>query len=126
MRIYFSYLGETEAFDPTAHARQDEYCFSVSVRQVEERFPVAMVEIEARPGGYLKLGRRVALSCEHDGQVWPLIVGTITGAPLGLLDDVVTLEITGRGPGWQRAQRDLIESAAVAPRWDPLFAPRGG
>lgn len=124
MEIFFAYIGQAEQFDAATHARVDERVESLLISQIEGEFPGASVSIQARPDGYLRLGRRVAISCEHGGTIYPLLVGTITGAPLGLDGEFVTLELIGKNPGWQSAQEALIEGAAVAPFFDPLFVSR--
>ncbi|WP_265499549.1 hypothetical protein [Paracoccus beibuensis] len=125
MRLFFAYLAPGESFDAATHARLDERPVRFSLSHSEGDLAGATVTIPAKPDGYIRLGRRVAISVEHLGQVHPLIVGTITAAPIGLDGEYADIDIVCRNPGWQAARDVLVESLAVAPYFDELFAQPG-
>jgi hypothetical protein len=129
-RFYFAYLGASEAYSATAHARDDEHIFSLSVDQEEGEAAGATVGITYREGSYIALGRRAAISCRKvdqdtgafTGPVIPLIVGRITAAPIGLVGEVVELEILAKVDDWETRRADLIApiSENIA-AFDPIF-----
>lgn len=125
MKMFFAYLAEGEAFNATAHAREDELVLSASVIHSEGQLASATVEVEARAESIHALGRRAVISVDIGVGAVPVIVGALTGAPRGIQGERVTLEITARLDDWE-AQRDaLLATLKTAPHYDPLFDETG-
>lgn len=129
-RFYFAYLGNTEAYNSSTHARDDEEIFSVEIEQEEDEAAGATVSITYREGSYTALGRRAAISCRKlsqdtgalTGPVIPLIVGRITAAPIGLIGEVVELEIVAKADNWESRRATLLSVETAQPAYfDPLF-----
>lgn len=128
--FYFAYLGNSEAYDPTTHARYDEEIFSISIDQEEDEAAGATVGITYRAGSYTALGRRAAISCRRldqdtgarTGPVIPLIVGRITAAPIGLVGEIVELEIVAKADSWEARRASLLAAETIhESHFDPLF-----
>ncbi len=128
-RTYFAYLGPSEAFNGSTHARDDEEIVSWSVKGDEGDFPVASIGITWRESSYLAFGRRAALSVRAvaedgslTGPVVPVLIGTITALPRGQVGEVVELEILGRSATWESDLAALLAPVAASPLYfDALF-----
>lgn len=135
-RYYFAYLGASEAYNSATHARDDEEMLSLVIEQEESEAAIAKVGITYREGSYIALGKRAAISCRRvdpeteqpTGAVIPLFVGRITAAPVGIVGEVVELELVAKPNDWEDRRAailaDYLELAGPA-YFDPLFFEAG-
>lgn len=135
-RYYFAYLSATENFDPSEHARDDEEILTLTIEQEESEAATAKVGVTYREGSFIALGKRAAISCrrvnpeteEPTGEVIPLIVGRIAAAPIGVIGEVVQLELIAKPEDWEARRATVLAGRvefAGTRYFDPLFFEAG-
>lgn len=122
---YLALVGDTEAWNPTTHQRNDLGAFDVRISHSESEFAKAYITVINPMTSFSSLeGRRVLISTK--GRL--LFDGVMTGVPRGLVGQKLTLEAIARTPDPAVVDAQLAalaETAKVAPFWDPLFVPEG-
>lgn len=121
--IYFAWVNENEAFNPTVHDRMDEWVFDFKYEQTEGDFAGVAITIKNPRIGLLNPSRKVwaYLSFDDNGSITPIIKGRLVGVPSNIFDTLVTLEFTARPSNYVIQKAALAHTMRVAPYFDPIF-----
>lgn len=126
-RLYFAAVADNEVFNTGVHLVEDLQVFNVKISQSEGEFARAELEVTNPREGLLLDTRkqRLFISCEESpgGPIVLLFSGRITGFPLDLDDEIVTLEYIAQPEGWQTTQQTFLDTLKVAPYYNELFIP---
>lgn len=126
-QLYFAAVADDEIFDEDVHLVEDLQVFNLKISQSEGEFARAELEVTNPLEGLLLDTRkqRLFISCEETpgGPIVLLFSGRITGFPLDLDDEIVTLEYIAQPEGWQATQETFLDTLKVAPYYNELFIP---
>jgi len=119
------------AFDPVAHAREDEEIVSLEITHEEGGLASLTIEIRNPHVGLLALGRNLwcwlswDAAWSPDGSGTPVIVplfnGRLIGVPKLSMSEVVTLEFLARPDDYNEQKAALSSAMAVLPYYDPVW-----
>lgn len=123
-RVYWAWVPEAEAFNPTVHNRLDERVLELSVEESEGGFATVRAVIKSPETGLLSRSQKWAhVSIEAaDGTVVHLAKGRLTGFPISGGMRTVEIELICRPSDWDARLAAFAETLKVSPFYDHLFA----
>src|SRR5215204_3899118 len=121
--FHFAWAEAGTAFNPEAHAIEDESIFAFALSQEEGDFAKLSLSIRNPRVGLLAPGRQVWawLSFFNGTSTVPLFFGRLIGIPTSVFEDICTLEIIARPADYKEQKDALAESLRVLPYYDPIF-----
>jgi hypothetical protein len=122
-QFYFAWVDPSTAFDPVAHAREDELIFSFDLQHDEGQFCELTLEI-ANPGvGLLAPDRKLwAWWSWSDGTtVTPLFFGRLLAIPDDLFAEIIKIKLVAKPADYAARQIALAHTLKVLPYYDPIF-----
>lgn len=122
---YVALVSPTEAWNPAVHQRRDLLPLSLEIAGRDFSTPTATISVKNPnlPASALS-DKRVLIS--DRGRL--IFDGVLETAPIGLVDDVITLLANARPPVEEDLKADmnaLATTLKVAPYWEPLCVPQG-
>jgi hypothetical protein len=121
MNFFWSWADEAEVFVPEKHARHDVTMYALKLREEENQFPRAEVEIALADYQRFSLQKQqhVFLSCEHEGKVTLLLRGNLQAIPVSIEKERVWVWINGAPSNSSARLREMCSAL----KYDPLFIP---
>ena len=121
--IYFAWCDAGDAFDPVAHAVEDEAITELSLSQQEGEFASLQITVINPFQGLLAPARKLWcwLSWDNDIVVQPLFHGRLAGVPESIDGETVRLIFAARPTGYDTLRDDLADTLKVLPYWDEVW-----
>ncbi|WP_322893462.1 MULTISPECIES: hypothetical protein [unclassified Yoonia] len=122
-KIFFAWVSNDEAFNPSVHNREDEDVFSIRITEEEGHFATASVTLENPRVGLLSPARkqRVFISAEVGGDVQLLFAGRVVGVPANITGMTVDIEFIARPDDHAAVQSAFIETLKLLPNYHAAF-----
>lgn len=122
---FFAWVNPNEAtFVEAAHARVDEWIFSVNIEHKEGDNPTATLEIENPGVGLLASGRLSWMWISKrkvDTTIVPLFFGQLLAIPSDLLQTVITITLVARSVDQDSRKLALAQTLKVPPYFDEIW-----
>lgn len=123
-QFYSAWVDPTEtAFDPVAHAREDELIFSFELQQDEGQFCELTIEIANPYVGLLSPDRKLWFwfSWNDGAATHPLFFGRLVGVPDNLFGQVIKMKLLAKPIDYSARLQALAETLKVLPYYDPIW-----
>jgi hypothetical protein len=124
--FYFAWTPEGEAFDPVAHAREDEKIVAFSRTQNEGEFATLDITIRNPRIGLLNAARDLWawFSVETEDGPVPLFYGRLVGVPQEMQNEAIQISLIAAPVDFDAQKEALADTWRVLPYFDPaLVAP---
>ncbi len=122
--FYFAYVADAAtAFDPVAHAVEDEAITELSISQSEGDFASLQITVVNPGEGLLAPGRLqwCWLSWDDGTEIVPLFHGRLAGVPEAIDGEAVRLLWAARPPDYENIKLAYAETLKVLPYYDRVW-----
>ena len=122
---YVAIVSPTEAWNPAVHQRRDLLPATLDIEARDFSTPTATMTVENPNLSPSELSDKRILISDRGRLIFD---GVLEAAPIGLVDDTITLLANARPPveeDLKAAMNALATPLKVAPYWEPLCVPQG-
>ncbi|MDR5654884.1 hypothetical protein [Ruixingdingia sedimenti] len=122
---YVAIVSPTEEWNPAVHQRRDLLPLSLEIEGRDSSVPTATLSVQNPNLAPSELSDKRILISDRGRLIFD---GILEPAPIGLVDDVITLLANARPPveeDLKAAMNALATPLKVSPYWEPLCVPQG-
>lgn len=122
--IFFAWVTENEAFDPSVHARHDEDIFSLNIVQKEGEFATAILTSSLNFGKNKTCNSRSKsfISTVSGNEIKLLFVGYGAYTFKKIKEEEIEVELISQPYDWRLRLYEMIEKEKILPYWNAFFA----
>lgn len=122
---FVAIVSETETWNPAVHQRRDLLPLTLTIAGQDFSTPTATMTVQNPNLAPSELSDKRILISDRGRLIFD---GVLQSAPIGLVDDVITLLADARPPVEEDLKADMNALATplkVSPYWEPLCVPQG-